>query len=317
MIGFDSVKGRRPLKDKLLKLIDKGRIGHCYIFEGPNGSGKKLIADAFSELLFCDHPIGLMPCMKCAGCTGFKEKYILEKDKSIAVEDVRSLIADTELMPLGNKLKIYIIHNADTMTDQAQNAFLKTLEEPPKYAFFLLTVTNSERIIDTIRSRCIILYTGVNTKQEVLEYLKDKHPDVSEQDIYTAACFSEGCIGRADTLIHDENFAICRKMATDYIKTLKLDISSKDKRANMSVFLEILQSIFRDVVVYKSTLDMSNLINTDISDIIRRMADNNTGHSLLKAFETVTKTAEYIKDNVSESIAVGTMNIELAEELNI
>lgn len=317
MTGFDDIKGRKPLKNQLKKLIDKGRISHGYIFEGPKGSGKKLIADAFAELLFCYNQKGLETCKTCKGCTGYKEKYVLETEKSISVDDIRSLVADTELMPFGNNRKIYIIHDADTMTDQAQNAFLKTLEEPPPYAFFMLTVTNSEQIIDTIRSRCIILYTGVNTKQEVLEYLEQNNPDADTKSIYAAACFAEGCIGRAADLINDQSFIQCRKTAVEYITKSQLDFDVKDLKGDVLVFLEILQSLFRDMLVYKATNDSSNLINTDISDIIKRTAERNSSKSLLIAFNSAMKASEYIKDNVSQSIAIGTLNIELMEELNI
>ena len=317
MTDFNDIKGRKPLKEQLSKLIAKGRISHGYIFEGPSGSGKKLIADAFSELLFCSNPDKLNPCGICEGCTGYKEKYILKSDKAITVEEIRSLVADTQLMPLNNRSKVYIIYNADTMTDQAQNAFLKTLEEPPPYAFFILTVTNSEQMIDTIRSRCITLYTGVNTGQEVLEYLEKKHPDEDMQYIHTAACFSEGCIGRADTLISDETFKQTRIAAIGYLSEIKTDLTEKDIKTDITVFLEVLQSIFRDTVIYKETGQTVNLINTDISDIIKRTAAKNSSKSLLNAYNSVMKAAEYIKDNVSASIAVGTMNMELMEELNI
>ncbi|HOD93141.1 MAG TPA: DNA polymerase III subunit delta' C-terminal domain-containing protein [Clostridia bacterium] len=317
MTYFNDIKGRKPLKDQLSKLIEKGRINHGYIFEGPKGSGKKLIADAFSELLFCLNPNKLNTCNMCEGCIGYKEKYILQSDKAITVEDIRTLVADTQLMPFQNKRKIYIIHNADTMTDQAQNAFLKTLEEPPSYAYFILTVTNSEQLIDTILSRTVILYTGVNTRQEVVEYLEEKHPDADMNYIYSAACFAEGCIGEADTLITDEKFKLCRKTAVDYLNGIKTDLMDKDVIEDITIFLEILQSIFRDTIVYKETEETANLINADISDIIKSTAVKCSSISLLNAYNAVVKAAEYIKDNVSANIAVGTMNIELMEELNI
>ncbi|MFA5341496.1 MAG: DNA polymerase III subunit delta' C-terminal domain-containing protein [Clostridia bacterium] len=317
MTDFDDIKGRRPLKDQLSKLISKGRISHGYIFEGPIGSGKKLIAEAFSELLFCSDPDRLIPCKKCNGCIGYKEKYVLKSDKAISVDDIRTLIADTQLMPLHNRCKIYIIHNADTMTDQAQNAFLKTLEDPPSYAYFIMTVTNSEQMIDTIRSRCIILYTGVNTKQEVLEYLEERHPDTDMQYIYSAACFSEGCIGKADSLISDETFKKNRRTAIEYFNSAKTDLTDKDSKTDIMVFLEIMQSMLRDMIIFKQTDETANLINADISDIIKRTAAKNSSENLLNAYSSVIKTAEYIKDNVSVSIAIGTMNIELMEEINI
>jgi DNA polymerase-3 subunit delta' len=317
MTAFCDIQGRQPFKKRIKREIQKGRISHGYILEGPKGSGKKLIADAFAELLFCETPDGLASCGKCSGCMGYKEKYVLETQKTITVEDIRSIIADTELLPMQSDRKVYIIHEADSMTLEAQNAFLKTLEDPPSYCLFILTVTNSEEMIETIRSRCITIYTGVNTSDEVLEYLKNTEKNHDEEEMKVASDFCEGSIGRAKNLLSDEDFRKNREYAQQYLKTYTFkDIDKDDMKDNIPELLEILQSFFRDMLVYKMTGFTDNLINTDKKDMIKGMADLHSKDSLYKVTEIITKTAEYIKDNVSVAIAVGTMNIEIAEEMN-
>lgn len=317
MNTFDNLYGRDTLKNQLNKIIEKKRINNALIFEGPKDSGKKLIATAFSNLLMCENPLGINVCNACNGCKGFRETYITEREKSISVEDVRQMIADVQLIPLHQNKKIYLIFDAEKMTEQAQNAFLKTLEQPPEYAYFLLTVQNAEQLTDTIRSRSTTIYTGVNTKKEVVSFLQSKYEDFDLNEIENAASYSNGAIGKGEKLLFDQGFKGSRQALVEHIKKGEKKALYKEIKEGGDFYLEILQSFLRDAIIYKKSNKKGNLINRDISDIIVRMAEKNTMDKLLKMFSQVSQTALYIKDNVPSNIAIGTMEIKLSEELNI
>ncbi len=317
MNTFDNLYGRDTLKNQLNKIIEKKRINNALIFEGPKDSGKKLIVSAFSNLLMCENPRGIEVCNVCHGCRGFKETFTIEREKSISVEDIRQMIADVQLLPLSQNKKIYLIFDAEKMTEQAQNAFLKTLEQPPEYAYFLLTVQNAEQLTDTIRSRSTIIYTGVNTKREVVNFLQSKYEDFDLNEIENAASYSNGAIGKGEKLLFDQGFKVSRQALIEHMKRGEKKALYKEIKEGGDLYLEILQSFLRDAIIYKKSKKKGNLINRDISDIIVRMAERNSMNTLLEMFLQVSQTALYIKDNVPSNIAIGTMEIKLSEELNI
>ena len=164
MKGFDGVVGHQEIISHLQNAIRLGKVSHAYIFGGEHGAGKKLLASLFAMTLQCQEQ-GVEPCMKCPSCRKALNKnhpdiiYVVhEKPNSIGIDEIRGqLINDVGIRPYESPYKIYIVNDADKLTLQAQNALLKTIEEPPAYAVILLLADNPDALLPTITSRCVLL----------------------------------------------------------------------------------------------------------------------------------------------------------------
>ncbi len=156
---FDDVVGQRHITDTLKHEIAIGRIGHAYLFCGTRGTGKTTTAKIFSRAVNCDKSNGGEPCNQCETCRGITDGRILDVYEMDAasnngVDNIRDLRDEVAYSPVGCKYKVYIIDEAHMLTNQAFNALLKTLEEPPEHALFILATTEPQKIPQTILSRC-------------------------------------------------------------------------------------------------------------------------------------------------------------------
>lgn len=171
MGSFKDVVGHRDVIQYLQNAVAENRVSQAYIVNGERGTGKKMLAKLFAMALLCEEH-GPEPCNKCHSCVQAESNnhpdiiwVTHEKPGSIGVDDVRTQINNTvAIKPYQGPYKVYIIPEADIMTVQAQNALLKTIEEPPQYAVFILLTENADVLLPTINSRCVMLK---------LRYIKD------------------------------------------------------------------------------------------------------------------------------------------------
>ena len=160
MSGFKDVVGHKDIIQYIQNAVEQDKVSHAYILNGAKGSGKKMLAKLFAMTLQCENS-QLEPCGECRSCrqadSGNQPDIITiqhEKPGSISVDDIREqLNGDIMIKPYSNRYKIYIIPEADLLTVQAQNALLKTIEEPPEYAIIFLLTENADSLLPTIRSR--------------------------------------------------------------------------------------------------------------------------------------------------------------------
>ena len=165
MFGFKDVIGHAHLIEHLQSAISMGKVSHAYIFDGEKGSGKNFLADIFAAALQCENS-EIEPCGSCTSCKqaeGRNHPDIIrithEKPNTISVDDIRQqLCGDIMIKPYKGPYKIYIVDEAEKLNVQAQNALLKTIEEPPAYAVIMLLTTNAESFLPTILSRCVTLH---------------------------------------------------------------------------------------------------------------------------------------------------------------
>ena len=190
MAGCNEILGHEEIKEILRKAIRNNRISHAYILSGERGMGKKTIARAFAMTLLCERS-STEPCMECHSCRQFLSDnhpdviwVSHEKPATIGVDDIRTQINDTiTIRPYESKYKIYLVDEAEKMTVQAQNALLKTIEEPPAYAILMLLTTNEELFLPTILSRCVKLKLKPLTDDTVIHYLTEKK-GISEEEAH-------------------------------------------------------------------------------------------------------------------------------------
>lgn len=180
---FDSVVGQRALTTTLKNAIATGKLAHAYLFCGPRGVGKTTCARIFAKTINCLHPSETgEACGECESCRAFSEQrsyniHELDAASNNSVEDIRSLIEQVRILPQIGQYKVFIIDEVHMLSAAAFNAFLKTLEEPPRHAIFILATTEKHKILPTILSRCQIYdfnRMNVNDTVEHLKFVADK-----------------------------------------------------------------------------------------------------------------------------------------------
>ena len=270
IMGFEEILGNEMVKDHFKKAIQNHKISHAYILTGEAGMGRKSIANAFAMTLLCEKG-GSEPCMMCHSCkqvmSGNHPDLIYvthEKPGSIGVDDVREQINDTIMIrPYSSYYKIYIVDEAEKMNTQAQNALLKTIEDPPAYGIIILLTTNADTFLQTILSRCVRLDFRPLRDTLVTQYLQEKY-DLTDYECRFATAFAQGKIGRAVTIATSKEFAQLKEEVMHVIRYAKemttAEIMAEVKNiANYKLtiddYLDLMAMWYRDVLVFKSTKD--------------------------------------------------------------
>ncbi len=174
---FASVVGQQSITSTLKNAIERGQLAHAYLFCGPRGVGKTTCARIFAKAINCLSPVGAEACNECESCRAFNEGrsmniHELDAASNNSVDDIRSLIEQVRIMPQIGKYSLFIIDEVHMLSQQAFNAFLKTLEEPPKHAIFILATTEKHKIIPTILSRCQVYDFNRIRVEDSVAYLK-------------------------------------------------------------------------------------------------------------------------------------------------
>ena len=174
---FASVVGQQSITSTLKNAIERGQLAHAYLFCGPRGVGKTTCARIFAKAINCLNPVGAEACNECESCRAFNEGrslniHELDAASNNSVDDIRSLIEQVRIMPQIGKYSLFIIDEVHMLSQQAFNAFLKTLEEPPKHAVFILATTEKHKIIPTILSRCQVYDFNRIRVEDSVSYLK-------------------------------------------------------------------------------------------------------------------------------------------------
>ena len=174
---FASVVGQNHITSTLKNAIERGQLAHAYLFCGPRGVGKTTCARIFAKAINCLHPVGAEACDKCDSCLSFNENrslniHELDAASNNSVEDIRNLIEQVRVIPQIGTYSVFIIDEVHMLSSAAFNAFLKTLEEPPKHAIFILATTEKHKIIPTILSRCQIYDFNRIRVEDAVGYLR-------------------------------------------------------------------------------------------------------------------------------------------------
>ena len=321
MAGFKDIIGHKKEIAHLEQAIRTGKVSHAYIFNGDKGAGKKTLADAFAMTLQCTGE-GERPCGTCHSCrqaaSGNHPDIIYlrhEKPNSIGVEDVRTQLTDDIMIrPYNGNYKVYIISDAEKMTQQAQNAILKTIEEPPEYAVIILLTTNDQMFLDTIRSRCVVLNLKPVSDEQLKAYLMDQI-QVPDYQADICAAFAQGNIGKAVRLASSEDFTAIKASAMSLIrKAGDMEISDlidyvkevQEYKISIQDYLDILALWYRDMVYYKATKDIDGIV---FKDELRTIRDTVKKCSYEGA-EEVMKAIESAKTRLSANV-----NFDLTMEL--
>lgn len=321
MNTFNDIVGHESVKEHLRNSIASGQISHAYLISGPKGSGKNMLADCFAAALVCEDDSSPDPCGFCISCMQADARthpdiiYVTHEKAGIVVSDIRTqLINDIYIKPYYGNKKIYIVPEADKMNEAAQNALLKTLEEPPEYAVILLLAEGTGSFLQTILSRCVTLNLRPVRSELVTQYLI-KNKSLPDYVAKTCAAFSEGAIGKALRYASDESFSELRSEVLKLVKNISNmkqpelmaraeQYASKDNRAATDDFLELLNLWYHDLLVYKSTLSTAHLLFSDEASDIARSASDYSYEKINNIFNAINKVKERLSANVSPEVTM-------------
>ena len=203
MPNYSDIIGHEDIVKHFKSSIELGKVSHAYILNGEKGSGKKTLAAVVAKSLQCEAG-GPDPCGTCKSClqaeSGNQPDIIWvnhEKPNVISVDEIRSqILNDISLKPYSSRYKIYIVPDAQLMNQQAQNAILKTLEEPPEYAIIMLLTNNVDKFLPTIISRCIVLNFRPVEPLHMMDYLMTQI-GVDKEKARFCTDFAQGNLGKA------------------------------------------------------------------------------------------------------------------------
>lgn len=331
MSSFKDVVGHKNIIKYIESAVQADAVSHAYILNGERGSGKKLLANLFAMSLQCqDRDENGEACGKCQSCKqalhGNQPDIIRvshEKPTTISVDDIRQQVNnDIVIKPYSSKYKIYIIPEADLMSVQAQNALLKTIEEPPEYAVIMLLTSNIDALLPTIRSRCVRLDLKVVDDGLVKKYLME-HLHIPDYQAEIDASYAHGSIGRAKQVATSQEFADMTQNALRILKnadgmevyelTEAIKELSNDKQ-NISDYLDLFQFWFRDVLMFKATREVDNLVFKQEINYIREQASQRSYENLEKILDALEKTKVRLRANVNTELALELLFLTIREK---
>ena len=328
MANFSDIIGHEDIVRHFKNSIELGKVSHAYILNGEKGAGKRTLAAVVAKTLQCEEG-GPDPCGKCRSCLQAESNNqpdIIwvnhEKPNIISVDEIREqVVNDVALKPYSSRYKIYIIPDAQLMNPQAQNALLKTLEEPPAYVVILLLTTNVDAMLQTIQSRCILLTMKPVRDELVKQYLMR---DVQVPDYKADVCvaFARGNVGRAKALASSEEFDNIKQDAVallKYIREMEItDILTAIKKISeykfeIDDYLDIMAVWYRDVLLFKATNDINHLIFKDELPNIKKTADQSTYEGIEIIIDALETAKARLKANVSFDLTMELLLLTMKE----
>lgn len=295
---FENIIGNNKIKQSLEKSIKEKKTSHSYLFAGIQGIGKKMIAIEIAKNILC---FSDEECNNtCKSCVEFKSNnhpdfLLLQPDgNSIKIDQIRYLQQKIQEKPIISEKKVYVIDDADTMTVEAQNCLLKTLEEPPEFATIILIGSNENAFLTTIKSRCMILHFQKIENAEILKYLKENY-DIDNISSNVLDMF-QGSIGKAISLKD-------KKDEYENIEKIIENLNTKD----------IIDIIKISEVIYKSKEEIFEILDY-INIILLKRAKTN--YLYTNCINIVENTKKRLKQNANYDMCIDNMLFNMWEEIN-
>ncbi|WP_195987018.1 DNA polymerase III subunit delta' [Clostridium sp. D53t1_180928_C8] len=299
-IGYETLINN--FKDRCMS----NTLSHAHLIAGEDGIGKSKLANILAKLILNGE---------------LYREYIdiinyRSSKASFGVDDVRNIIEEVSKKPFEGDKKVIIIHEGNKLTIQAQNALLKTIEEPPIGVHIIILCESLELILDTIKSRCEIYKLTPLTKEELYEYIRIKKFDFNENDIKSAIAFSEGIPGRVDRYFNDNNLKELRSKIIELIRDLNKNnfeiilqheenfVGLKDNKEEV---LNILGGFIRDILIHKEVENKNFIINGDKIDDINELTKEMSFRKLNNMIMTIEEARRNIKSNVSWAMTLRVM----------
>ena len=330
MNGFKDVVGHNDLIKYIGNAVKYDAVSHAYILNGERGSGKRLLAGLFAMSLQCQNrQEDGDACGKCQSCRqtiNRNQPDIIwvthEKPNTVSVDDIREQVNnDIMIKPYSSPYKIYIIADADMMSVQAQNALLKTIEEPPEYAVIFLLTQNADILLPTIRSRCVMLKLRNIRDTLVKRYLMEQ-VEIPDYKADICVAFAQGNMGQAIMLATSEDF---NEIKDEVIRLLthidEMELHelfeavkrSADYKLSISDYLDLIAIWYRDVLIYKATKNINRVIFSEQLTEIKKRANKSSYEGIEKILKALEKSKARLKANVGFDLTMELLLLTIKE----
>ena len=323
---FRDVVGHESIIGHFKSSIEKGQVAHAYLIHGEKGTGKKTLAALFAKTLECEMN-GTDPCCTCRSCiqcdTGNQPdiKWVKHEKTMISVDEIREQVnKDIIIRPYSSKYKIYIIPDADLMNPQAQNALLKTMEEPPEYVILILLTNNIDKMLPTIVSRCITLNLKPIGELDLLEYLGKIGVPMSKAKFCVG--FAYGNLGKAVRLATSEDYNAIKQDCVKILKNIgRMEIydlieSVKDMskyKLDVYDYIDLMMMWYRDILMLKVTGSPDKLLFKDEYSILKQQANHISFGGIENVLEAMDKVKIRLEANVNFDIAMELLLLTIKE----
>ena len=333
MPGFRDIIGHEEIIAHLKGVIRSERISHAYILDGAPQSGKKMLAEAFAMTLLCEQRDADTgdACGQCPVCRKIRSRnhpdvlYLRhEKPNTISVGDVREQIGDSiAIRPYSSRYKIYIVDEAEKMNVQAQNALLKTLEEPPSYAVLLLLTAHADSFLPTIRSRCVTLRLRTIREDRITGLLTERY-QIPSYEAKRCAAFAMGNAGRAVYLASSQEFQELVRIVTGQMERIAKTRDGElalfadelaEYRDYTDEYLDLLLFWFRDVMLCKYTGGHPRLLFDKQKETLYAQAESADDAGLSGIFTSIERARRRIGANVNRELTLELLLLDIKEAL--
>lgn len=313
-MSFNDIIGHDSIIKEMENAVQTGKFAHAHILVGEDGIGKSLIARNIA--------LKILRKERDTEYADLIEWRIEKNKKSLGVSDIRNLVQEINKKPYEGQNKVIIMYEAHKMTIQAQNAFLKTIEEPPKGVFIILLCENLQVILDTIKSRCQIHKLKALNNYEINEFLTKKYPHLIEGEIKVLIAFSNGIPGRIEKFLEDDKFNNIRKITLEVlIKSSHLNKEEVLKFEKLLIkykieWKEILNTFLlyiRDAIVYKETGLEKIIINIDKISDIKELSNIYSFKKLNNLIDIINESRERLDRNLNPSLVFDMMLLKIQE----
>lgn len=301
-MSFEKIIGNNKIKNELIKAFRTNSIAHSYIFSGQYGIGKKQIAIEFAKMILCLNKDNA-PCGECKSCLELENDNnpdfnIIKPDGKIKIDQIRQMLEKVYEKPIISDKKVYIIDDAETMTVEAQNCLLKTLEEPPEYIVIILITSNESNLINTIKSRCLKLTFNPLENNEIKQYL-EKYLDFQNVSETMLEIF-EGSIGKALKVKEKQELY-------NNIETTLNNFSCES----------VIELINNATEIYKEKENINEILEYfNIYFLKKAKEEYNNASKYVKAIEIVEDTKKRLVYNSNYDMTIDNLLINIWEELN-